>query len=80
MYTLYILNHPDIKDNSERFKSLALGPLYAFLQQIKCLSAFDTIYHKFEELFTMRESFHLLTIENCFKVQTILELILSTFP
>ena len=68
MYTLYILNHPDIKDNSERFKKLALGPLYAFLQQVKCLSAFDTIYHRFEDLFSMREPFHLLTVENCFKV------------
>lgn len=80
MYTLYIINHPDCRDHAERFKKLALGPLYAILQQTKLLSAVDPIYRKFEEWFEMREPFHLLTVENCFKVQTFLELFLSTFP
>lgn len=31
MYTLYIINHPDCRDASERFKKLALGPVYAIL-------------------------------------------------
>ena len=61
MYTLYILNHPDIRDGSERFKKLALGPLYALLQQLKVLSAIDPIYLKFEDWFGMREPFHLVT-------------------
>ncbi len=28
----------------------------------------------------MRESFHLVTVENCFRVQTVVELVFSTFP
>ena len=80
MYTLYCVNHPDCRDNKERFKKLALGPVYAALQQTKILATFDGVYRWFEELFEMREPFHLLTIENCFKVQVFLELTLSTLP
>ena len=80
MYSLYIVNHPECRDNAERFKKLALGPVYAILQQTKLLSAVDPVYRKFEDMFGMREPFHLVTAENCFKVQTVLELVFSTFP
>ena len=38
------------------------------------------MHKKFESLFNYREPFHLLTLENCFKVQIVIELFFSTIP
>jgi hypothetical protein len=51
IFSIYILNHPDIRNTKERFKKLAVGPLYALLQQLKLLTAVDLVYLKFEDSF-----------------------------
>ena len=32
MYSLYIINHPDCRDGTERFKKIARAPLHACMQ------------------------------------------------
>lgn len=67
MYTLYIAQHNEVRSSAERFRKLAVGPLYTLGQWTKLLSASTTVYRRFEDCFGMREPFHLVTLENCFK-------------
>jgi hypothetical protein len=50
------------------------------LQWTKLLSGIETVHKKFGELADFDERFHLLTLENCFKTQTIVELFFHTVP
>lgn len=80
MYSLYIGQHGDCHSFKERIQKLVLSPIYALLQQTKLLGGVPLVHKKFEALFRFREPFHLLTLENCFKVQTVVELLFATIP
>jgi hypothetical protein len=47
---------------------MLLAPIYAIMQQVKLLGGVEKIHDKFANLFGMKEPFHLITLENCFKV------------
>ena len=50
------------------------------LQQTKTLGGIQRVHKKFETMFNYREPFHLVTLENCFKTQTVIELLFETVP
>ena len=68
MYTVYVGSHQDCDSAKDRFKKMALGPLYALTQQTKILGGIEKVHDKFANWFVMKEPFHLITLENCFKV------------
>jgi hypothetical protein len=44
------------------------------------LGGLELVHKKFEAMFDYREPFRMMTIENCFKVQTLIELMFSSIP
>jgi hypothetical protein len=50
------------------------------LQQVKLLSGLEGIHKRFSERVGYDERFALMTLEGCFKVQTIVELFFHTVP
>lgn len=57
-----------IDNNKERFRMIALSPLYAVLQYLKLLGTFEKVHNYFVVKFKVQENIKLMTIENCFKV------------
>jgi len=50
------------------------------MQQTKILGGIEKLHDKFANCFGMKEQFHLITLENCFKVQILTELVGQTIP
>jgi len=73
---LYVGSHAEIGSNGDRCKKLALAPVYAVGQQLKLISGIDRVHALFINLVgKTNEPLALLTAENCFKVQTLVELL-----
>lgn len=73
--------HADIRTGSERCKKLAFGPVFMLAMQAKVLSGIDAVHHKFCVKFNTPDvKFNLMTLENLYRVQTMLEMFFLTLP
>ena len=73
--------HSDIRTGSERCKKIGLSFIFALAMQSKLLSGVDVIHHKFCVRFNAPDvKFNLMTRENLYRIQTLLELFLLTVP
>ena len=80
IYVLYIGQHADLA-NSDRCRKLAIGPLFMLAMQAKVLSGHDGVHRRFCARFDLSETkFALMTRENLYRVQTVLEFFLLTVP
>lgn len=80
MYILYIVQHNDAENANDKCKKLVLAPLFMILQQAKVLSGFEGVHAWFGRIFGYSDSYHLLSLENTFKLQTVVELFFQTIP
>jgi hypothetical protein len=80
MFVVYIASHEQFESMQERKKKLIFAFHYTFLQQFKLLANFErynrVVYDKFEQ----KEQFLLFNLENSFRVQIGVELLLETLP
>jgi len=80
VFILYILQHHDAENVGDKCKKIGLAPLFMILQQVKVLSGFESVHAWFGKIFGYSESYHLLSMENTFKLQTVIELFFQTVP
>ena len=81
IYILYMGQHSDIRTGGERCRKLAVSPLFMLAMQSKLLSGIDAVHHRFCLKFGLPDvKFNLMTVENLFRIQTFLELLLLTVP
>ena len=73
--------HNDIREGGERCKKLLYAPLFMLAMQSKLLASHDGVHEFFCNRFDVSEiKFNLMTVENLYRLQTILELFLLTLP
>ena len=73
--------HNDIREGGERCKKLLYAPLFTLAMQSKLLASHDGFHEVFCNRFDVSEiKFNLMTVENLYRVQTVLEFILLTLP
>lgn len=80
MYVVYIGSHNDIDSGEERCKMIQQAAFYTFGQWWKVLGGVERVHEKFAHNVGLKEPFHLLTLENCFKTQIVIETLLQTLP
>lgn len=81
IYILYIGQHSDIRQGSERCRKILIGPIFMLATQSKVLSGFDGLHHRFCVRFGLPDTkFNLMTLENLYRVQTFLEFLFLTIP
>lgn len=69
IYILYIGQHSDIRQGSERCSKIVISPLFALGMQSKLLSGFDGLHHRFCVRFGLPDvKFNLMTLENLYRV------------
>lgn len=80
MFIVYIASHEHIEDRGERGEKMCLAVPYAVLQQLKLLGSFDKTNMIIFGKFLRRDQFLLFNLENSYRVQIVIELVLEAFP
>ena len=81
IWLLYMGQNNDIRTGGERCSKLLLAPFFMLAMQSKLLASHDGVHEGFCNRFDVSEiKFNLMTVENLYRLQTILELFLLTLP
>jgi len=80
VFAISMASSPLVESTLERFRMVLVAPVYALLQYLKLLGAFEGVHGFFLERFRVRENVKLVSLENCFKVQVFVEFGLENLP
>jgi len=81
IFVLYMGQHSDIRHGGDRCKKILISPLFALAMQAKVLAGIDSLHNRFCIRFNAPDvKFNLMTLENLYRIQTMLELFFLTIP
>lgn len=81
VFVLYMGQHQDIREVGDRCKKMAVGFPFMLGQQLKLLSGLDRVHTLFLTKCDIQEArFQLVSMENLFRMQTVLELFGLSLP
>ena len=80
MFIVYIASHEQFESMQERKQKFKYAIHYTFLNQFKLLANFERYNKVVYDKFPQKEQFLLFNLENSFRVQIGVELLLETIP
>jgi hypothetical protein len=80
MFVVYVVSHEEIGLAKERCEKVLLSIPYAGLQWFKLMGSFEQFNEFIYEKFSRRDQFLLFNLENSYRIQIFVELILQTLP